>query len=47
MTELPDLPEPTVDPVFPELTGNPVQLVLRAPPEPRVLPVLRALRPSR
>ena len=42
-----DLPEPTVDPVFPELTVNPVQLVLRAPPEPRVLPVLRALRPSR
>jgi hypothetical protein len=46
VTELRDLPEPTADLVFPELTVNPappelkVQLVLRAPTEPRVLRAL-------
>jgi hypothetical protein len=43
--ELPGLPAPPVNLVLPEHPVLPelkVQVVLRAPPEPRVLPVLRA-----
>ena len=52
VTELPDLPEPTVDLVLPELTVNPVlpelraPLALRAPPELMALPVFKALMAS-
>jgi hypothetical protein len=43
VTALPDLPEPTVDLVFPEMEE---QLALRAPPEPMALRARRALMAS-
>src|SRR5436190_110283 len=46
VTELPELPEPTVNLVFPERTANPglpERKAQRALPEPRVLPAARAL----
>ena len=44
MTELPDLPVPTVDLVFPDPRGNPVQLERMARPAPPELTVLLELR---